>query len=722
MSIILAKSAGFCFGVKRAVDMTCDLLNKGQRVTLLGELIHNKQVTQELLARGASIVDNPAKCRPGDTLVIRAHGVTRETMCEIEQLGLSVCDATCPFVQKIHRIVAAHSMRDAPTLIFGDSNHPEVIGIRSWAKGMVFILHSYEELQCLLQKHQSWVEIPLLAVAQTTFLAQDWKKSIEILRKHCTNAKIYDTICCATELRQKEAGHLAVSCDAMVIIGDRLSSNTGKLLAVCRALCPSYLVEGSSDLFAHKQAFSRLSTIGCTAGASTPARTIQEVLNTMSELTNQPIAQEDLPQEEPVSEELQATQAAVEEAAVAEVFATTEDDEFSAALEASLQSMSTDQKVKGIVTAVNQSEIQVDIGRKQTGYVAASEYSNDPNADPTQEVALGDVLDLIILKTNDAEGTVQLSKKKFDSVAAWNKIVEAEESGEILEGKVIDAVKGGVLVLSGGMRVFVPGSHSGLPRNEPLDSLKGEAVRFRIIEVNKQRRRAVGSVRDVAREERRAAEQTFWESAEVGQVIQGTVRSIVSYGAFVDIGGLDGMVHISELSWSRVKDPSEVLSVGDVIEVYIKGLDPEKRKISLGYRKAEDNPWEILRAKYPEGSVVEATIVSFTSFGAFARVIPGVDGLIHISQIAQQRVEKPQDVLNIGEVVQAKLLAVDFEKRRVSLSIRALIEDNEPEFEPEPELEDLEDAVVFSSSTPDDDEPVAPAVIAEEETPAVDAE
>jgi 4-hydroxy-3-methylbut-2-enyl diphosphate reductase len=371
-------------------------------------------------------------------------------------------------------------------------------------------------------------------------------------------------------------------------------------------------------------------------------------------------------------------------------------DEFQAALEESLNSMSTDQKVKGIVTAVNQSEIQVDIGRKQTGYVAASEYSNDPNANPAEEVKIGDVLDLIILKTNDAEGTIQLSKKKFDAGQAWTNIIQAEEDGAVLEGKVIDVIKGGVLVLTSGVRVFVPASLTGTPRGEPLDSLKGQAVRFRVIEVNKPRRRAVGSIRAVAQEERKAAERSFWETAEAGQVFKGKVKSLVSYGAFVDIGGLDGMLHISELSWSRVKDPSEVLKVGDEAEVYIKSLDPEKKKISLGYRKAEDNPWEVLRAKYPVGSVAEATIVSFTSFGAFARVLPGVDGLIHISQIANRRVEKPQEELSIGQAVNVKIVGIDFDKQRVSLSIRALLEDEAPEAEDDlPE----EDEIVASSSS-----------------------
>ncbi|MDR3313240.1 MAG: bifunctional 4-hydroxy-3-methylbut-2-enyl diphosphate reductase/30S ribosomal protein S1 [Oscillospiraceae bacterium] len=688
--VILAQSAGFCFGVRRAVEMTRALLSAGIPVTLLGELIHNRQVTGELKAQGAVVVASPAQARPGDTVVIRAHGVPKETAAEIARLGLRCCDATCPFVTKIHRIVAEHSAPGVPLIVLGDPRHPEVIGIRSYAAGESFAVESSEELENLLQNHPEWRNMPVLAVAQTTFKAEEWKKSIKKLKNLCTNAVLFDTICNATQSRQEEARTLAATCDAMLIIGDRLSSNTAKLLSVCGELCPSYLVEGYADLFPLAETIQSFRTIGCTAGASTPARTIKEVLKTMSELTNEPI-----PVNEALPEEPQTLATPAEEAAAIETYAT-EEDEFSAQLEESLKSMNSDQKVKGIVTAVNPSEIQVDIGRKQTGYVAASEYSNDPNADPSKELAIGDVLDLIILKTNDAEGTVQLSKKRFDAGKAWNDIIKSEEEGTVLEGKVIEVIKGGVLVISNGARVFIPGSLTGLPRSQTLDGLQNQTVQFRVIEVNKPRRRAVGSIRAVQQEARKGAEEAFWSQAEVGQVYQGKVKSIVSYGAFVDIGGLDGMVHISELSWGRIKDPSEVVKIGDEVEVYIKSLDPEKHKISLGYRKAEDNPWEVLRQQHPVDSIVEAQVVSFTAFGAFARILPGVDGLIHISQISDHRVEKPQDELQIGQTVTVKIVGVDFEKRRVSLSIRALQESSEPEEEePAPE----ENAVVASSSS-----------------------
>ncbi|MCL2508243.1 MAG: 30S ribosomal protein S1 [Oscillospiraceae bacterium] len=361
----------------------------------------------------------------------------------------------------------------------------------------------------------------------------------------------------------------------------------------------------------------------------------------------------------------------------AEVSAETKPDgemEFTEALEESLKSMSTDQKVKGVVMGITPSEIQVDIGRKHAGFVPVDEYSDDPLANPAADLKIGDELDLIIMKTNDAEGTVMLSKKRFDAAKAWIDVMEGETDGKIFEGLVTDVVRGGVLVTANGVRVFIPASLATESRNQPLEELLKKKIKFRIIEVNKQRKRAVGSARAVIREERRAKTEEFWAQAQTGQVYQGTVKSLTAYGAFVDIGGVDGMVHISEISWKRIKHPSEALKVGDEIEVYIKALDDEKKKISLGYKRAEDNPWEILRRDCPVGTATEAEVVGMTAFGAFATVMPGIDGLIHISQIANRHIEKPQDALRVGDKVMVKVTDIDFEKKRVSLSIRALLD------------------------------------------------
>lgn len=383
-----------------------------------------------------------------------------------------------------------------------------------------------------------------------------------------------------------------------------------------------------------------------------------------------------------------------------EVAATSEAEnrEFMEALEESLNNMSTDQKVCGVVTSISPSgEIQVDIGRKQTGYVPFSEYSADPTADPNKELKIGDEINLIIMKTNDQEGTIMLSKKRYDAQGAWDKIEAYHESGETVSGTVTDVIKGGVIVVVNGVRVFVPASLATASRGDSLDALLKQKVELKIIEVKveRNRKKAVGSIRAVLKEARKAAEEAFWAQAEEGQVYNGTVKSMTNYGAFVDIGGVDGMVHISEMSWKRIKHPSEVFEIGQEVEVYIKALDKENKKISLGYKKAEDNPWEILRRDYPVDTVIDSEIVGLTAFGAFASVIPGIDGLIHISQIADRHISKPQEVLSVGDKVKAKITAIDFDKHRVSLSIRALLDDADASEEAEDEAEaPAEDAPV----------------------------
>lgn len=352
---------------------------------------------------------------------------------------------------------------------------------------------------------------------------------------------------------------------------------------------------------------------------------------------------------------------------------------FAEMLEESLKSFNTDEKVIGTVVSISPTEVYVDVGRKQAGFVPVSELSNDPDVKPEEVVKIGDEIELLIMKTNDQEGTIMLSKRRVDALKGWDEMETALENQEILTGKVIEVVKGGIIVLKEAMRVFIPASQATASRGEDLNQLKGQEVRFRVIEVNRQRRRAVGSIRSVLRDERKAAQEQFWATVEEDQKFTGKVKSLTSFGAFVDIGGVDGMVHISELSWNRIKHPSEVVSVGDTVEVFIKKLDRENGKISLGYKDPADNPWEKLKNEFPAGTVCEATIVGMTAFGAFANVIPGIDGLIHISQIADRRIEKPQDVLKVGEKVLVKITEIDFDNHRVSLSIRALLEDNKAE-------------------------------------------
>lgn len=653
--ITLAETAGFCFGVNRAVNLLEHLVEKGEKACTLGPIIHNPQVISHFESHGVRVIQSPEECLREETLVVRTHGVEKEVLSSVEKSGGPFLNATCPFVTKIHKIVRENSTPENVTLIAGDSRHPEVVGIRSYCNGRSFVFNSYEELLSIVETYPNLDENGLILVSQTTFSTNSFKKCVKKIKMVYTNAVIFDTICSATEERQAEAQKLSLENDAMLIIGGRQSSNTAKLKAVCEANCPTFLIETAQEL--NGIDLSRFHAVGVTAGASTPDSIIKEVLKTMSENLNQ--TQAELVEKEESAMSSEATS-------------------FADMLEEYIDT-SSDQKVVGHVVAVTPTEIQVEItGRKHTGYVSAAEYSNDPTADMTKEVKVGDELNLIIMKTNDMEGTVALSKKRYDAIQAWDELSEENEAP--VEGKVTGVVGDGkgLFVQYNGIRVFIPASLSKINRNDSLEEMVGKTVSFKIIEIDRRRRRVVGSIRAAYKEVRAAAEEAFWAQAEEGQTYTGTVRSLTSYGAFVDIGGVDGMIHISELSWSRIKHPSDVVKVGDTVEVYIKALDRENKKISLGYKKIEDNPWEILKRDYPVGSTLKAKIVGLTTFGAFANILPGIDGLIHISEISYSHIGNPAEVLKVGDEVEVKLLDVDFDKKRVSLSIKALLDPPAP--------------------------------------------
>lgn len=657
MKITLAETAGFCFGVDRAVKTLERLSESGEKVCTLGPIIHNPQVVEHFKQKGINIIDSISEHENGTTVVLRTHGVEAAIIDYCDKNNIKYIDAACPFVKKIHKIVLENTDENTCLLIAGDANHPEVIGIRSRAKGKYFTFNSANELENLLENNTFLKKERVIIVSQTTFSIKEWKKCVEIANLLCTNALIFDTICNATEERQTEALVLSKKNDAMIIIGGRTSSNTAKLKAVCEPHCLTYLIETADELLDID--FSGINSIGVTAGASTPDSTIKEVINTMSEFNEKG---------NPMN------------------------DEFQQMLDESFDKMSTGKYVAGKVVGFTNTEIQVEIpGKKHAGYVPFDEYSDDPSADPKTELNVGDEIKLIIMSTNDAEGTMKLSKRLADRNAIWE---ELEADDTIREGKVTGIVgeNKGVYVQSGAIRVFIPASLAKARKNDSLEELVGKTVEFKIIEVEKSRRRVVGSIRDVIAAKRREVEEAFWANAAEGNTYTGTVRSLTAYGAFVDLGGVDGMIHISELSWTRIKHPSEVVNVGDTVEVYIKALDAENKKISLGYKKIEDNPWEILKRDYPVDSEIECKIVSLTSFGAFAQIIPGVDGLIHISQIAYKHIGSPAEVLKVGETVKAKIMEIDFDKKRVSLSIKALL--------PEPQIEEV--AVVTEEEAPAD--------------------
>ena len=672
MKITLADTAGFCFGVKRAVDTVYELVEQGKKVCTLGPIIHNPQLVADLEEKGVRVIEDVTEAEDDEILVIRSHGVPESVLERTVKCNVETVDATCPFVSKIHKIVKNASLAGETVLIAGDASHKEVIGIVGHTKGKVYVFEDEISLEKLIKSHPELETDPVCVVSQTTFNEKIWQKTEILLKKYCTNRKIFDTICNATSMRQAEAAKLSKENDTMVVIGGRHSSNTKKLYDVCLMNCKNtVLIETADEL--KPEIFEDADAIGVVAGASTPAAIIKEAIKTMTEILN------------PVEEQAEVTEV------VQKSFEEMTDEE---AFEASLDSLNSDKKVKGVVVQVTPSEILVDYNRGLTGYVSADEYSFDRNIDLTKEVKVGDELDLIIMRTDDMEGTAMLSKRRYDAIAGWDKIVAAKENNEVLTGVVTEVIKGGVVAVTGGMRVFIPASQATLYKSDSLEELKGQEVSFRIIEIGR-RRRAVGSIRSILREQRKEEMAKFWEEINVGDKFTGTVKSLTGYGAFVDLGGVDGMIHVSELSWQRIKNPSEVVLVGDTVEVYVKAVDKEKKKISLGYKKDEENPWTIFQNNYNVDDVVKVTIVSMTTYGAFARIIPGIDGLIHISQIANKHVAKPQDELTVGQEVEAKITAVDLEKKRVSLSIRALLE---PEVVEEAPVADAEDAVVATAS------------------------
>lgn len=640
--VTVAKSAGFCFGVDRAVKMVYGELEKGTRVATLGPIIHNQDVVDDMTAKGARIISSVDELEEGETVVIRSHGVDREVYRQIEAKGNRMLDATCPFVSRIHHIVSEKTKEGYFILIAGDKGHPEVQGIVGHCDQNYLVFKDNVELSDFFENSYKKFEKKLAFVEQTTYNIVVWEKCLNVIPKNDPDIFIADTICSATDARQSDAAELAKSSDIMIVVGGRHSSNTVKLYEVCSRYCKTYHIENSDEL--HSLNLPDAERIGITAGASTPAYIIKEVQTKMTE-----------------NENLTANM--------------DEDIDFAQALDESFKKIHTGEKVKGTVVAVNNTEAIVDLGTKHTGYVALDDLTDDSTKKPCDIVSVGDEIDLIVIKVNDAEGTVALSKRKVDEQAGYENILKAKEEGTVLEGVVQHVVNKGVTLTVQGVRIFIPASLTGLPRGAELEQLLKQKVEFIVIEVTEGRKRAVGSIKAVQNAKKAEAQAKFWETAKVGDVFTGKVKSLTSFGAFVDLGGIDGMVHISELSWKRIKHPSEVVSVGDTLEVYIKDLDREANRISLGFKKAEDNPWEIFKANYKVGDVVKATIVSITNFGAFAQIIDGVDGLIHISQIADRKVENVKDVLSVGDVVDVKIIDIDTESKRISISIRALLED-----------------------------------------------
>ena len=636
--VFLAESAGFCYGVKRAVELAQKTAEETGGCWMLGDLIHNSHVVEDLARRGIRKTEDPGSLGKGDTVVIRSHGEVKNVLDDLEARGVRCVNATCPNVCRIQKLVAQAEQDGRQPIIIGEPHHPEVVGVASWCRHAL-VFDGPEAVKMWLEKDTSHRQIPVTVVAQTTCIRKLFESSWEILKKECTNVKIFDTICNATHKRQTEAADIAGKVDVMVVVGDRKSANTKHLTEICQKGCPRVIQIESADELS-REIFQGCKAAGLTAGASTPAGIIKEVYASMSE-------------------EIKAAEGM--------------DESFEELLNQSFKTLNTGEKVTGIVTAITPTEVQVDVGAKQAAYIKLSELTDDPTAKAEDIVHVGDEIETYIVRVNDVEGYAELSKKRLDAVKVWENIEQAVEDKTVLEGTVTEENKGGIVVSVKGVRVFVPASQSGQPRGADLSSMIKQKVQLRITEVNRARRRVVGSIRSVTDEARKAAQEAVWSTIEVGKHYTGTVKSMTSYGVFVDIGGVDGMVHISELSWSRIKTPSEVCKVGDTLDVYVISFDAEKHKISLGVKDRTLNPWDVFMNKYSVGDVASVRIVKLMTFGAFAEVVPGVDGLIHISQIADRRIDKPEDVLSEGQIVDAKITAVDEEKKKISLSIRALL-------------------------------------------------
>lgn len=639
MQILLSENAGFCPGVRRADNAVRELIKNRKSdeiIFTLGPLIHNGVYVSSLEEEGvralkiselSSIIkNNPEKKL---TFVIRTHGVSVDDnmylrRLEEENSNVKIVDMTCPSVKRIHDIAVKNTDENSFFILFGSPTHPESVASLSYAKGEKAIISSPGELEKLdLQG-----KLPILC-AQTTANLLQFIQIKKTLKKLYTNAIFFDTICSVTENRQYEAIDIAKKSDVMIVIGGKDSSNTEKLYSLCGQVCPKVLwIETAAELLTDFPDSAHCA--GITAGASTPDGIIMEVFKAM--------------------------------------------ENFSQMLEGSLKTLHTGETVTGTVFTIGQNEIKLDLGAKFTGVLTREQITDDPDVKLNEMFKIGDQVDVFVIRVEDGKGIATVSKKRVDADNSWVVLKDAQESGEVIEGKIVSMTRGGVLLSYLGNTVFIPASQTGIARGGDLSVLVGTVQKVRIIEFDVAKKKAIGSIKVILNEEKKAREEAAWAGLEVGAEFVGVVKNLTNYGAFVDIGGVDGMVHNSELSWKKIKHPSQVVSVGQQIKVYIKELDVEKKRISLGYKTQDMDSWYKFTQKYNVGDVVSAKIVSIMPFGAFAEVYDDVDGLIHISRISTERINSPADVLKVGDVVDVKIIEIDNENRRLALSIRALIE------------------------------------------------
>ncbi len=641
--VILAKTAGFCFGVKRAVDTVYDEIKKAEKenykVYTYGPIIHNEEVVKDLEEKGvvtikeedlkgfisANIDDNTSNRH----IVIRSHGTGKNTYDKLEKAGFEIIEATCPFVKKIHNIVLEESQKGSTIVIVGDANHPEVQGIKGWCKTEPIIIGSVAEAEKNAEKMGENIAL----VSQTTFNSIKFKDLVEFFRKKYYNVTVYNTICNATEERQKEAKELAGAVDAMIVIGGKKSSNTQKLYEISKNECTNtYFIQTLVDL--DLSVIESAKRVGITAGASTPNNIIKEVHDSMSELSFEELLKQ--------SEE---NESKIKPGSV----------------------------VEGKVIGVKTDEIIVDIQYKADGIITRNEYSNTPNIDLTTVVNVGDPITVKVIKTNDGEGQVLLSYKKVAAEKSYEKLQEAFDNETVLTAKVTQVLEGGLSVIVDECKVFIPASLVSDTYEKNLEKFMDQEIEFVITEFNPKKRRIIGNRKKLVAAKKAEAAKKLFDSIKVGDVVEGTVKNVTSFGAFIDLGGADGLLHISEMSWGRIDDPKSVLKVGETVKSFIKDINGEKIALSLKFDDA--NPWTVAAEKYAVGTEVTGKVARMTAFGAFVELEPGVDALLHVSQISNEHVEKPEDVFKIGQEITAKVVDFKQEDKKISLSIKAMLKE-----------------------------------------------
>ena len=629
MKINIAKSAGFCFGVKRAVDTVYKESSK-KNVYTFGPIIHNDEVVADLERQGVHVINDSEdfKSLSEGTIIIRSHGVSKAIYDEILNAGLDLVDATCPFVRKIHKIVERESGDGRVIIIIGNNHHPEVEGIMGWCQTHPIVIENREQAEGIGLDADTKISI----VSQTTFNYNKFQDLVEIISEKGYDINVFNTICNATEERQTEARELAKKSDAMIVIGGRHSSNTQKLFEISKKECSNtFYIQTKNDL--NMEDFSNIGMLGITAGASTPNNIIKEVHESMAEMS------------------------------------------FDQMLEESFKTIRNGEVVQGTIIDVKEDEIILNIGYKADGIISRNEYSNDQNLDLTTVAKVGDEMEAKVLKVNDGEGQVLLTYKRLKAEKGNKRLEEAFNNHEVLKAPVAKVLDGGLSVVVEETRVFIPASLVSDTYEKNLKKYDGQEIEFVITEFNPRKRRIIGDRKQLLVAEKKAKQEALFAKIEAGMTVEGTVKNVTDFGAFIDLGGADGLLHISEMSWGRVENPKKVFNIGDKVTVLIKDIQGEKIALSLKF--PEENPWLKAEEKYKVGSVVTGKVARMTDFGAFVELESGIDALLHVSQIAKEHIDKPSDVLSVGQEIEAKV--VDFKKddKKISLSMKALANEEE---------------------------------------------